>query len=318
MSSLNSTVQLYSLFVRPQRFYINGVINMPYIQYYYIFLSLVYVICVLENSFIIFIIYMERSLHTPKYVVLLNLAVADMCASTAIIPKMIETFLFDSRFITYEACLANMFFAFLFPTIQSLTLVILAYDRFVAICFPLNYHIIITNNRMIVIITIVWCFATAMIITLVVLITRLSFCKSTVIESSFCDHGPVYRLACNDNFPNSIMAFISIAILLFVPLILIILSYACILYALLKIASLEGRWKAFNTCTSHLMLVAVFYLTILGIYFAASSSTLHPNARILSSSLSRSIPYLLNPIIHVLKTEEIKESIKKIFKRNRV
>ncbi|XP_069045861.1 olfactory receptor 1S1-like [Lepisosteus oculatus] len=318
MSSLNSTVPLYSLFVRPQGFYINGIINMPYIRYYYIFLSLVYVICVLENSFIILIIYMEQSLHTPKYVALLNLAVADICASTALIPKMIETFLFDSRFITYEACLANMFFAFLFPTMQSLTLVILAYDRFVAICFPMNYHIIITNNQMIVIITIVWGFATVIIITLVVLITRLSFCRSTVIESYFCDYGPVHRLACNDNSPNLIMAFIGIAILLFVPLILIILSYVCILFVLLKITSLEGRWKAFNTCTSHLMLVAVFYLPLLGIYFVAVTSTLHPNARILSTSLSSSIQYLLNPIIHALKTKEIKESIKNIFKRNRV
>ncbi|XP_069045813.1 olfactory receptor 51E2-like [Lepisosteus oculatus] len=318
MNSFNATAPVYGLFVKPQGFYINGFVNMPYIRYYFIFLSLVYVISVLGNSFIIFIISMERSLHIPKYVALFNLAVVDTCTSTAVIPKMIEIFLFDSRFITYEACLANMFFVHFCTTMQSLTLVILAYDRFVAICFPLNYHINITNNRMIVIITTVWSVAVTIILITVVLITRLSFCKSTVIESYFCDHGPVYNLACNDKYPNLVMAFFNITTVLLVPLVLIILSYICILFALLKIASLEGRWKAFNTCTSHLMLVAVFYLPILGIYFATITSTINPNIRILSTSLSRSIPSLMNPIIHAFKTEEIKESCKKIFKRNRI
>ncbi|XP_069045801.1 olfactory receptor 1500-like [Lepisosteus oculatus] len=317
MNSFNAAAPVYSLFVKPQGFYINGFINMPYIRYYFIFLSLVYVISVMGNSLILCIISMERSLHTPKYVALFNLAVADMCTSTAIIPKMIETFLFDARFITYEACLANMFFAFLFPTMQSLTLVILAYDRFVAICFPLNYHIIITINRMIVIITTVWGVAVTIILITVVLITRLSFCKSTVIESYFCDHGPVYYLACNDKYPNLVMAFFNITTVLLVPLVLIILSYICILFALLKIASQEERRKAFNTCTSHLMLVAVFYLPILGIYFATITSKINPDIRVLSTSLSCSIPSLLNPFIHALKTEEIKESFKKIIKRNR-
>ncbi|XP_069045817.1 olfactory receptor 1M1-like [Lepisosteus oculatus] len=315
MSSLNSTVSSTAPFVRPLFFYISGFSNLPYVNYYYIFFCCIYCITILANSFIMLIIYMEQSLHTPKYVAVFNLAVVDMCGSTALIPKMIEAFLFDSQFITYEACLANMFFVHFFNSLQSLTLVILSYDRFVAICFPLKYHIIISKNGMALIIAITWVLTAVIISVTVALINRLSFCQSVVINSFFCDHGPMYRLACNDNYPNSIMAKICITMVLFAPLVLILVSYVCIIFALLKIATKEGRLKAMKTCTSHLLLVAMFYLPVSATYIAAISSSIHPNARIINSSLSSAIPPMLNPIIYTLKTEEIMKAIKKLYKR---
>ncbi|XP_069045818.1 olfactory receptor 1M1-like [Lepisosteus oculatus] len=314
MSSLNSTVSSTAPFVRPLFFYISGFSNLPYVNYYYIFFCCVYCVTVLANSFIVLIIYMEQSLHTPKYVAVFNLAVVDVGASTALIPKMIHSFLFDSQFIAYEACLANMFFVFFFSTMQSLTLVVLSYDRFVAICFPLKYHIIISKNGMALIIAITWVFTAVIISVTVALINRLSFCQSVVINSFFCDHGPLYHLACNDNYPNSIMAKICITMVLFAPLVLILVSYVCIIFALSKIATKESRLKAMKTCTSHLLLVAMFYLPVSATYIAAISSSIHPNARIINSSLSSAIPPMLNPIIYTLKTEEIMQAIQKLIK----
>ncbi|XP_036393602.1 olfactory receptor 1-like [Megalops cyprinoides] len=317
MDSLNSTLSVPSI-VHPPFFFINGFYNIPHVKYYYIFLLFVFVVTVLGNSFVMFIICTQHSFHTPKYLALFNLAVADLCESTALIPNLIKTFLFDSQYISFDACISNMFFVFFFSFMESLILSVMAYDRFVAICFPLRYHTIITNRKMAVILTILWTYNSLLLVSTIPLITRLSFCKSIVVDSYFCDHGPIYRLACNDYYPNYVMAYVNIVFSLYIPFILIVLSYVFITRALLKIATWEGRLKALKTCSSHLILVAIYYLPVIGTYIAAVTFTLHPNARIINTSLSFAIPPMLNPIIYVLNTEEIKECTKKHFKRKKV
>ncbi|XP_035241114.1 olfactory receptor 52E4-like [Anguilla anguilla] len=317
MNSLNSTIFLNTTFVRPPFFFINGLNNMPYAKYYYVFLCFVFVVSVLGNSFVMFIIYTERSFHTPKYMAVFNLALADLGESTALIPNLIAMFLFNSQYISFDACLANMFFVFFFSSLQSLTLTVLAYDRLVAICLPLRYHDIITMPAMTVILTVVWACDSVLLILMVILITRLSFCKSIVVKSYFCDHGPIYSLACNDTNINFIIAYVNMILLLYVPFILTALSYVFIAGALFKIASWEGRFKAIKTCSAHLILVALYYLPIMGTYIAALTLTLQPNARIMSTSFAKAITPMLNPIIYVLNTEEVKEFTKKKFKRKR-
>ncbi|XP_041116136.1 olfactory receptor 1509-like [Polyodon spathula] len=317
MSPNSTTMSLNVTSGRPL-FYINGFSNMLYANYYFMFLSVVYVLTILANAFIMIIICIERSLHNPKYVAVFHLAVVDTCCSTVVIPFLIHTFIFSSQFIVFEACLANMFFVHFFNGLQSVSLVLLAYDRVIAICFPLHYHTVNTNITMIIIIVVVWVFFSVMFLVMVLLITRLSFCKSTVIDSYFCDHGPVYKLACNDTSVNYIFAVFLISLFLILPMLIIVLSYACILFQLFKMTSTEGRRKALKTCTSHLILVAILFIPILVTYIAAIVSAIHPNARILNNSLSATIPPLLNPIIYTLKTEEIMEAIKKVLKRNKI
>ncbi|MBN3301275.1 O51F2 protein, partial [Amia calva] len=318
MSSFSSAVSPNATIVRPPFFFVSGFSNIPHVKYYYIFMCFVYAVTVLGNSFIMLIIYIDRNLHTPKYVIVFHLALVDMFGSTALIPKFIDTFLFDNQFIAFEACLANMFFVQCFTFMQSLTLVVLAYDRFIAICFPLKYHIIITNVAMVVILAVLWTLTAGLGIAAVAFLSRLSFCKSFVINSYYCDHGPMYRMACNDNSANYIISMIAITILLVVPLVLIVATYDCIIFALLKIASIEERLRAMKTCTSHLIVVALFYLPISIIYIAAIVTIVPPNVRIISTSLSCTIPPMLNPIIYTLKTEEIIQAIKKLFKRVKV
>uniref|UniRef100_A0AAR2LUW4 G-protein coupled receptors family 1 profile domain-containing protein n=1 Tax=Pygocentrus nattereri TaxID=42514 RepID=A0AAR2LUW4_PYGNA len=313
MSSINAT------FILPSSFYIIGLDNIPHAKYYYVFLCFVYAVTVLGNFFIMGTIYLARSLHTAKYIAVFNLALSDLCGSSALIPKLLDMFLFENQYISYEACLANMFFVYVFMTQQSLTLLAMAYDRLIAICFPLRYHAIVTKPAMTLIIGAMWILSMSFTALMVVLVTRLlSFCRSTTVNSYFCDHAPVYKLACNDNSMNSIMGYVCMAALLYIPLILIALSYVCIGFALQKISQGVERIKAIKTCTSHVILVAMFYLPIIGIYTAGLTTSINTNVRIINTALTQAIPPMLNPIIYTLKTEEVLQSIKAIYKQTKV
>ncbi|XP_043106792.1 olfactory receptor 1500-like [Puntigrus tetrazona] len=318
MSSMQSDSSANATFVRPATFYVSDFSNIPHAKYYYVFLSLVYVVTVLGNSFIMCIIYLARRLHTAKYIAVFHLSLSDLCGSSALIPKIIDMFLFDHQDISYEACLTNMFFVYHFMNLQSLTLLVLAYDRLVAICFPLRYHAIVTKPAMFLIIGVMWIVSVTFFSVLVSFVNRMSFCRSNVLNSYFCDYAPICGLACNDISINIMMGNISYGLLICTPLILIIISYLCISLALLKIAHGADRIKAIKTCTSHLMLVTIFYLPILCNVLASVTTPLHPNVQIINNSLAQTLPPMLNPIIYTLKTEEVMQSIKDLYKRSRV
>ncbi|XP_014331364.2 LOW QUALITY PROTEIN: olfactory receptor 6C2-like [Xiphophorus maculatus] len=145
--------------------------------------------------------------------------------------------------------------------------------------------------------------------------TRLSFCKSVVINSYFCDHGPVYRLGCNDVSPSFALGILLTVIMLWIPLAFILATYCCIVYALSKISTAQERRKAFKTCTGHLSLVTIYFLPITLVF--GIGSKMHPNARIINLSLTTIIPPMLNPIIYVFQTQEIKQALNKFIKKTR-
>ncbi|XP_030601428.1 olfactory receptor 146-like [Archocentrus centrarchus] len=303
-------------FVRPEKFYLSGFSNIPHIRYYCVFLCFVYIMTVLGNGFLLSVISLVKTLHTPKYMIVFNMALTDLCGSTALIPKLLDTFLFDRRYIVYEACLSYMFFVLFFASVQSWTLVTMAYDRLIAICFPLRYHSFVTETSITAILLFVWTFLVSVIATMVGLLNRLSFCSSLVVNSFFCDHGPVYHLACNDTSLNYNMASALITLLIIIPLLFIVVTYVCIFTALSRTTSREERLRALKTCTSHLILVAIFFMPIGITNVAARASYIHPNARMINSALTHTIPALLNPIVYALKTEEVLNAIKKLWKRN--
>lgn len=309
---------LNATFVRPASFYLTGFIGIPHIHYYYVFLCFVYILTVVGNGLLLAIIYLAKSLHTAKYMIVANLALTDLCGSTALIPKMLDSFLFDRRSIIYEACLSYMFFVFFFVSMQAWTLVIMSFDRFVAICFPLHYHGVVTASSVVTMLLSAYLALLALIASAVGLIDRLSFCRSLAVKSFYCDHGPLYRLACNDTSLNDIIAYVGFILVLVIPLVLIALSYVCISMALGRIASGVERLRAMKTCTSHLILVAIFFLPIIATNISAVSSYIHPNARNINSSLTQILPALLNPVIYSLKTGEVLQSFRALFKRNQI
>ncbi|XP_051963429.1 olfactory receptor 52E8-like [Xyrauchen texanus] len=314
MSTINATFSQNISIVHPEYFFITGLSGIPYSSCYYLFLFFTYIIAVIGNSVVLVIIALGRSLHSPKYIGVFNLALADIGETNALIPNMMKTFLFESQYISYNSCLANMFFVFLFNAMKSFILVVLAYDRFIAICLPLRYHAIVNNTSMSVIFSAIWAFNTFLIALTVSLITRISICKSNVIQSYFCDHGPVYRLACNNNSINIFMGILNTVVCLVAPLIIIVLSYLGIFLAVSRITTWEGRFKALKTCVSHLLLVGFFFLPIISTYTAALMLSLSPNARVISTSLAYAVTPMLNPIIYVLNTAEIKDLIRKVLK----
>nr|BAD06185.1 Main Olfactory Receptor [Misgurnus anguillicaudatus] len=318
MSSVQSDSSVNSTFIRPKTFFINGFVNIPHGKYYYVFLSLVYAVTVFGNSFIMCVIYLARRLHTAKYIAVFHLAFSDLCESSALIPKLIDMFLFDHQDVLYESCLTNMFFIYLFLNLQSLTLLVLAYDRLIAICFPLRYHAIVTKTSMCLVIAVMWIFSVTYFSVYVSWVNRLSFCRTNVVDSYYCDIGPIYRLACNDYSIHVLIINLTFGLLVCLPLILIIISYVCISLALRKIGHGGDRTKAMKTLTSHLLLVAMFYLPYLSIHIVGFTTPMNPNVRIINNSLTQTIPPMLNPIIYTLKTEEVMQSIKDLYKRNKV
>ncbi|XP_039531309.1 olfactory receptor 13C2-like [Pimephales promelas] len=298
----------------PSYFYIRGFSGIPHIRYYYIFLFLVYIITVLGNSCLMFVIITDRSLHTPKYIGVFNLSLTDIFESTAVIPQILSTFLFGNQLISYGLCLCNMFTVFVSLTTQSLNLAVLSFDRFVAICLPLRYHTIVTHRSMLIISGVTWLVAVLMMAAATIFISRLSFCRVIVIINSFyCDHGPIYRSACSNKFPSSVIGDMYPIMILGFPAFFIIFSYTCIAVQLFRITTPQDRQRATKTCTAHLILVAIFYVPIAFTY--AFWFFIDTNTRIINLSLTSALPPLLNPIIYTMKTEEFMMSVKRLLKR---
>ncbi|XP_024117382.2 olfactory receptor 1496-like [Oryzias melastigma] len=304
MSFLRTLVNS-SVIVHPPGFYIIGFQSFASANVFFIFLAFVYVVTVLFNGLLIIIVVINPSLHTPKFLAVINLAVVDLCFTTCTIPGMIKTFLFKVNFVPFNSCLVQMYFYYVFAPLESYALMILAYDRLVAICFALRHNSINTIRSMCCIISITWCYNLGATAYSVSLMTRLSFCNSVTVFSYFCDYAPVYRLACNDNsmqwFAGTFFSYLNIL----VPLSFIVVSYISILLTVFKMKT--NRVKTLATCAEHIILVAVFYIPFFVIYtLGFYLGPVNPDLRVLCLSLASCLPPCINPIVYSLKTKEIK------------
>uniref|UniRef100_A0A8C4RRM7 Odorant receptor, family D, subfamily 107, member 1 n=1 Tax=Erpetoichthys calabaricus TaxID=27687 RepID=A0A8C4RRM7_ERPCA len=302
---------------KPLGFYIRGFSSLQQNDYYFIFMLVLYICTLLANILIMSIIWFTESLHTPKYIAVFSLAVVDISYSTALIPKSVDIFIFNSRFVFYDPCLTQMFFVHYFSAMESFALSVLAYDRLIAICFPLRSNTLNTNRRMILIVTISWTVPFIVVLSMVSLISRLSFCRSTTVFSA--EHGFVYVLACMDtSFNRKLGNWLKTLVALLFPLFFILSTYMIILFIVLKIASTEQRQKAFQTCLSHLLCAFVYYIPIILTYILANLRLI-TSLDVLTSLLITSVilPPMLNPVIYWFNTEELKVKLLHFFKRNK-
>ncbi|XP_047400874.1 olfactory receptor 1468-like [Sciurus carolinensis] len=281
--------------------------------FYALFLTM-YLTTVLGNLIIIVLIRLDSHLHTPMYLFLSNLSFSDLCFSSVTIPKLLQTMQSQIPTIPYAGCLTQMYFFLFFGDLESFLLVAMAYDRYVAICFPLHYPTIMSPKLCLSLVVLSWVLTMfhAMLHTL--LMARLCFCAENVIPHFFCDMSALLKLSCSDTHVNELVIFITAGLILVIPFVLIVVSYGHIVSSILKVPSVQGIRKAFSTCGSHLSVVSLFYGTIIGLYLcpSANNSTVKDTVMALMYTV---VTPMLNPFIYSLRNRDIKEAIGRILKK---
>uniref|UniRef100_A0A8C3RRJ5 Olfactory receptor n=1 Tax=Chelydra serpentina TaxID=8475 RepID=A0A8C3RRJ5_CHESE len=259
---------------------------------------LTYVISIVGNSVILFIIKTDPSLHEPMYIFLSMLAITDLSLSIATIPTILGIYLFNSREISLNACFTQLFFIHSLSFIESSVLLLMAFDRFVAICNPLRYASILTLPRIAKMGLVFVLRGLAVVFPSPFLLKRFHYCRANVLFHSYCLHQEVMNMACSDITVNSIYGLFIIVSTVGLDSLLILLSYVMILKTVLSIASHAKRARALNTCVSHLCAVLLFYTPMIGlsvIYRFGKGSS--PLLQILLGYIYLLVPPLMNPMV---------------------
>ncbi|XP_070584476.1 olfactory receptor 5AP2-like [Erythrolamprus reginae] len=276
---------------------------------FFVFL-MIYTLILTGNVLIIVLIVSEQNLHTPMYYFLANMSCLEVCYSSTILPKMIADFLSDSKSMSVWGCFMQLFCFGYLVIVECYLLSVMSYDRFVAICKPLYYSMIMNNRVIFICIASSWLCATLILVIIVCLVAQLSFCGPKQIDHFFCDFSPVLQLSCTDTSNVRLLALIFGSIDIFPPFILTIASYVCIITAILKIPSTTGRQKAFATCSSHLIVVTIFYGTLTIVYILPDTGIFRDVKKIFSIPYTILTP-MINPLVYTLRNQEVKKSLKK-------
>ncbi|XP_028643082.1 olfactory receptor 1468 [Grammomys surdaster] len=278
--------------------------------FYILFLAM-YLTTVLGNLIIIILIVLDSHLHTPMYLFLSNLSFSDLCFSSVTMPKLLQNMQSQDTSITYAGCLAQLYFYLYFADLESFLLVAMAYDRYVAICFPLHYMSIMSTKLCVSLVLLSWVLTTfhAMLHTL--LMARLSFCEDNVIPHYFCDISPLLKLSCSDTHVNELVIFIMGGLVIVIPFLLIIVSYARVVTSILKVPSVQGIHKVFSTCGSHLSVVSLFYGTIIGLYLCPTANNSTVKETVMAMMYTVVTP-MLNPFIYSLRNRDIKGALARV------
>ncbi|XP_034616628.1 olfactory receptor 51G2-like [Trachemys scripta elegans] len=275
---------------------------------------LVYIISIVGNSVILFIIKTDLSLHVPMYIFLSMLAITDLAFSISTMPTTLGIFLFNSREISLDACFAQLFFIHTLSFIESSVLLLMAFDRFVAICNPLRYASILTLPRIGKMGLVFLLRGVSLILPLPFLLKRYQYCRDNVLSHCYCLHQDVIKTACSDITVNYIYGFFLTVTVVGLDSLFIFLSYVMILKTVLKVASHGECLRALNTCVSHLCAVLFFYTPRIGLgvihRFVKDSP---PLLNLLLGYISVFVPPLVNPIVYSVKSKHLRARIIRVF-----
>ncbi|XP_047559600.1 olfactory receptor 7G3-like [Lutra lutra] len=293
-------------------FFLTGLSEDPELQplLFGLFLSM-YLITVFGNLLIILVVSSDPHLHTPMYLFLSNLSSVDICFTSTIVPKMLLNIQTESKAITYAGCLIQLYFFMVFLCMDNLLLTVMAYDRYVAICRPLHY-VVIMNPRLcglLILLSLLMSIGNALLHSLMVL--PLSFCTDLRIPHFFCELAQILKLACCDTLTNNIMVYFMTSLLGVGPISGIIFSYTRIVSSILRIPSTGGKFKAFSTCGSHLSVVFLFYGTSVGVYLSSAASV-SSRRRAVASVMYTVITPMMNPFIYSLRNRDMKGALRKL------
>ncbi|XP_049761007.1 putative olfactory receptor 1F12P [Elephas maximus indicus] len=270
-----------------------------------------YLVAAAGNLLIILAVGSDSHLHTPMYFFLSNLSLVDFCFISATVPKMLMNIQMQTQSISYGGCLAQIYFCILLANMDNFLLTAMAYDRYVAICHPLHYSIMMSLQICALMLGSSWLIANFHSLLHTLLMARLEFCASNVMPYFFCDLIPLLQLSCSNTQLNQLMILLVGGLIILIPFLGILVSYIRIVSAVLKIPSAQGKQKAFSTCGSHLTVVILFYGTITGVYLSPSSS--HSAEKdSLASVMYMVVTPMLNPFMYCLRNKDIKGVLRKL------
>ncbi|XP_032274369.1 olfactory receptor 13C2 [Phoca vitulina] len=302
-------------------FFLKGLSGYPRLELLFFVLILVmYVVILLGNGTLILISILDSHLHTPMYFFMGNLSFLDICYTTTSIPSTLVSFLSERKTISFSGCAVRMFLGLAMGTTECVLLGMMAFDRYVAICNPLRYPVIMSKDSFVPMAAGSWIIGVINSAVQTVFVVQLPFCRNNVINHFSCEILTVMKLACADISGNEFIMLVATTLFIWTPLLLIIISYILIIVSILKIHSSEGRSKV-STCSAHLTVVIIFYGTILFMYMkpkskeTLNSDDLDATDKLISMFYGVITP-MMNPLIYSLRNKDVKEAVKHLLRRN--
>ncbi|XP_037653514.1 olfactory receptor 13C9-like [Choloepus didactylus] len=301
--------------------FLKGLSDYPRLELlFFVLILIMYVVILLGNGTLILISILDSHLHTPMYFFLGNLSFLDICYTTTSIPSTLVSFLLKRKTISFSGCAIQMFLGLAMGTTECVLLGMMAFDRYVAICNPLRYPIIMSKDSYVPMAAASWVIGAVNSAVQTTLVVQLPFCRNNVINHFSCEILAVMKLACADISGNELTMLVATTLFTLMPLILIAISYTLIISSILKIRSSEGRKKAFSTCSAHLTVVIIFYGTILFMYMKPKSKE-SPNPddldaidKLISVFYGVMTP-TMNPLIYSLRNKDVKEAVKHLLQK---
>ncbi|XP_030042632.1 olfactory receptor 1019-like [Microcaecilia unicolor] len=292
-------------------FIILGISDSPDLQIllFMVFLC-IYLVALLGNVTILTIICIDSRLHTPMYFFLCNLSILDVCLTSCTLPKMLSIFLMDDKRISFVGCMTQFCLLMSFSSVEYYLLTAMAYDRYVAICNPLRYSIVMNKRVCSLLCTSSWVMGHLDALPYGLSISYSSFCQNNVINHVFCDFRTLLKLSCSDTSAIKLLVSSLNLCLVLLCVALILTSYSCIFYSILNMQSVKGRYKTFSTCSSHLIIVSMYTGTVFFMYLRPMSKSVSSVDKLTDAFYSTVIP-MLNPIIYSLRNKDIKAALKK-------
>ncbi|KAM4626826.1 putative olfactory receptor 2B8 [Discoglossus pictus] len=276
---------------------------------------IIFLIILIANLLIIIAALKDNSLQTPMYFFLVNLAFLDIWYSFTVFPRMLRDLLSLKKIISFQECVTQMYISFSIGQTECILIAVMAYDRYVAICYPLHYTTIINKSVCIMIATGTWICGFVLSISLVAVTMNLHFCGRNKINHFECEIPEIIALGCGDVTVIEFMSFVAGIILLLIPVTFITISYINIFRAILKLTTLSGQRKAFSTCASHMMVVVLFYGSLMSSYMKLRSSS-SPDTVKKTAIIYGILNPMLNPLIYTLRNKEVKTALSKVRNKN--
>ncbi|XP_027698484.1 olfactory receptor 13A1-like [Vombatus ursinus] len=274
-----------------------------------LFLGL-FIVAFTGNSLIVIVISLNPGLHTPMYFFLINLAFLDVSFASTVVPKLLQN-LMTKNTISYGGCIAQIYFLTWCLGAELLLFTAMAYDRYIAICQPLHYSTIMSKAACCLMASAVWAISWTNTTMHIILTVHLSFCGPNVIDHFFCEIPPLLPLSCSSAYINNVMVVVSDMFFAIFNFLLILVSYGFIISSILKIRTKEGKKRAFSTCSSHLIVVTMYYCTIIYIYILPGLGQSLKEGKVASVFYSIVTP-ALNPLIYSLRNKDVKVALKKL------